>query len=78
MKKKIIALRRLEDTTMEVPIEGVTSVIPHKWSEKSLKMMRDKQFAAAGTLAAKREPKNPDEEAEDSCYWLDLQRRRPA
>ena len=68
----IIELRRLEDTTIEIPIEGITPVIPHKWSEKALRMMRDKQTAAAGSLANKREPKNIDEEAEDSCYWLDI------
>ncbi len=37
----IIQLRRLEEMTMEVPIIGVTPVIPHKWSEKSLKMMHN-------------------------------------
>lgn len=69
---KVIELRRLEDTMIEVPVEGVTPVIPHRWSEKALKQMRDKQMAEAGSLASRREPKNPDEEAEASCYWLDL------
>lgn len=67
---KIIRLRPLEERTLNVDIEGVTPVIPHRWSEKALKMMRDKQMASAGSLSTKKEPKNPDEEANDSCYWI--------
>ena len=69
---KVIKLRRIGEAIVEVPIEGTTPVIPHKWSEKALKLMREKQMAEAGSLSARREPKNPDEEAEQSCYWLDL------
>lgn len=69
---KIIRLRRIEEQTLEVRITGLTPTIPHKWSEKSLKMMRDKQMSEAGSLSTRREPKNPDEEAEQSCYWIDV------
>ena len=51
---------------------GVTPVIPHRWSEKSLRMMRDKQMSPDSTPRSRREPKNPAEEAHDSCYWLDV------
>lgn len=63
-------LDRIQDQLVEVPIIGITPVIPHKWSEKALRMMREKQMAGEGAVRAKREPKNPQEEAEQSCYWL--------
>lgn len=69
---KIIQLRRIEDVVYAVNIEGTTPVIPHRWSEKSLRMMRDKQMSASSTARARKEPKNPEEEARDSCYWLDV------
>lgn len=53
---------------IRVPIIGETPLIIHKWSEKSLKQMRDKQFGK--TVRAVREPKNPEEEAEQSTYWM--------
>lgn len=67
---KIIRLRRIEDEVLIVPITGTTPVIPHKWSEKSIRLMADKMQAEAGAPRAKRKPKKPDEEAHDSCYWL--------
>jgi hypothetical protein len=70
--QQLIELPRLEYQVIQLPIQGVTPVIPHCWTEKSLRLMRDKQMSEAGTLRKKREPKDPDEEAEQSCYWLDL------
>lgn len=67
-----IELRQLEYGRIIVPVTGVTPVIPHRWTEKSLKMMRDKQMSEAGTLGKRREPKNPDEEAEQATYWLPM------
>jgi hypothetical protein len=67
---KIVQLRRIEDLVLAADIEGVTPVIPHRWSEKSLRMMRDKQMSATSAPRARKEPKNPEEEAHDSCYWL--------
>jgi hypothetical protein len=69
---KIIQLRRIEDMVLEADIVGITPVIPHRWSEKSLRMMRDKQTSATSAPRARKEPKNPEEEARDSCYWLDV------
>lgn len=71
---KIVQLRRIEDVVLTADIEGITPVIPHRWSEKALRMMRDKQMSEAGTARARKEPKNPQQEAHDSCYWLDVKR----
>jgi hypothetical protein len=63
-------LERIQDQLIEVPIVGITPVIPHKWTEKALRMMREKQMGGQGATRSKREPKDPQEEAEQSCYWL--------
>lgn len=65
---KVIFLKPLLETHLEIPIIGVSPLIPHKWSEKSLQMMRDKQFGVPTSSA--RPPKNPEEEAHQSCYWI--------
>lgn len=62
-----IDLQRIEDAIAQVPIVGLTPVIPHKWSEKSLGMMRDKQFGKAKQKPA---PKDPLEEALAASYWI--------
>jgi hypothetical protein len=74
---KLIQLRRLSQAEVSIAIEGVTPVIPHRWSEKSLRLMRDKQFSVAGGARQRKEPKNPEEEAEQSCYWLDARHTKP-
>lgn len=63
-----IHLRRLEKVTSIVEIEGLTPLIPHKWSEKAKRMMLDKM---QGKANPKKEPKDPEKEAFDSAYWLD-------
>lgn len=62
-----IDLKPLRKEIIEVPIVGVTPVIPHKWSEKAKRMMRDKQ---TGKAIPKKEPKDPAQEAADATYWL--------
>lgn len=64
-----ISLRPLEQHTYEIPLVGVTPLIPHKWSEKALRMMREKQ--SGSTVKAKKDPKVPEEEAEAATYRLD-------
>jgi hypothetical protein len=64
---KQIVLQRIANQTIAVPIVGLTPVIPHKWAEKAVSMMRDKQY---GLPAQKRAPKNPDEDAEAAMYRL--------
>ena len=34
-----ITLSRLDDAIIEVPIVGLTALIPHRWSEKSRRVM---------------------------------------
>lgn len=64
---KMVNLHRIMNTELVVPIRGITPVIPHQWSEKAVGMMRDKQF---GLPQQKRQPKNPEEEAEAAMYRL--------
>lgn len=68
-KSGTLQLERLEDAEITIPIVGESPVIPHKWAEKALKQMREKQFGEG--VRQKREPKNPEEEAENATYWLD-------
>lgn len=55
---------------IQVPIEGVSPLIPHKWAEKSLRLMRDKQMNPT-SVRAKHDAKDPEAEAETSLYRLD-------
>ncbi len=68
--KGAVELAKIEDVTITVPIVGLTSVIPHKWSEKSLNMMRAKMTSEQGTTRDKREAKDPEAEAEAALYRL--------
>jgi hypothetical protein len=65
--KGTVALERIKDNTVTLPIIGLTPVIPHQWAEKAKRMMRDKQF---GLPQQKREAKNFEEEAEAAMYRL--------
>lgn len=73
-----IRLQPIKIAETEFKIVGLTPVIPHAWSEKSKRMMRDKQTGVKATARGAREPKNPEQEAMDSCYWMDEERTRPA
>ena len=75
---KISALRRIEDMVLIARIEGTTPVIPHKWSEKAIRQMAAKQQSEDATARQPRKPKNPEQEAIDSCYWIDGQGAIPA
>ena len=61
-----IVLNRLEKRVAVVKVVGVTPVIPHRWSEKSKRMMLDKQ---QGKAAEKKAPKDPAAEAHAATYW---------
>lgn len=67
--EKVASLKRLVEANVPVRIEGVTPLIPHKWSEKALNQLREKQFG--NKVRSAREPKNPEEDAQQSCYWVD-------
>lgn len=63
-----IQLEPLRLAQMHVPIVGVTPVIPHKWSEKAKRLMFESQQGVKVKKA--REAKVPEQEAEDSTYYL--------
>ncbi len=63
-----ITLSRLKQQTIEVPIVGVTPLIPHRWSEKAKRIMLEAQ---QGKARQKKEPKDPAAEAEAATYWMD-------
>lgn len=60
-----ISVERLKTATIFVQIEGVTPLIPHRWSEKARKMMLDAQTGKATT---KKPPKDPQADFEASLY----------
>lgn len=64
-----IQLRRLEQAEVPFQIEGLTPVIPHRFSEKARRMLREKH-TNPGAVRAKKEAKDPEQDAMDSCYWL--------
>lgn len=64
----VLRLRKLEDAVLRINIEGKTPLIPHKWSEKALRLMREKQFG--NKVREAKPPKNPEEDAHQSCYWF--------
>jgi hypothetical protein len=63
-----VVLKRLERVTVDVPIEGTSELITHRWSEKAKRMMLEAQMNR-GTRA-KKEPKNPEADYESSIYRL--------
>lgn len=64
-----ITLERITDEIVSIPVVGLTPVIPHKWAQKALNMMKDKQFGVT-PAPGKRAPKDPDEDAEAAMYRL--------
>lgn len=67
-----LSLGRIDETVVDIPIVGITPLIPHAWSQKARNMMAAKQ--ANPGLRAAREPKDEaaiEQERRDSCYWLD-------
>src|SRR5688500_4675029 len=63
-----IRLEPLEQATYRIPVVGLSPVIPHKWSEKALRMMRDSQSGSRVKKA--KDPKDPKAEAEGATYYL--------
>lgn len=66
--EKAVRLTRIERETVDVPIVGVSPLIPHRWSEKSKRLMREKQSGAKAR--PKLDPKDAKAEAEASLYRL--------
>lgn len=64
-----VELRRLDDITIDVPIKGITPVIPHKWSEKAKSMMPGHPKSAE-RVKERKGVRKPEEEAEACVYRL--------
>lgn len=64
-----IVIARHERRVIRVPIVGRTPYIPNKWSEKSLRMMREAQ-SGQGRVKKAREAKRPEEDAFQATYWI--------
>lgn len=63
-----VTLAPLNIATIEVPIEGTSPLIMHKWSEKAKTQMRDKQAKKA---AKPREARDPTGDYLATIYFLD-------
>ena len=68
-----IELRRLQDFVIEVPIVGISPVIPHRWSEKAKSMMPGHP-SSFEKVKEKKGVRNPEEEAEACLYRIDEER----
>ena len=63
-----IELTRLQDAILEVPIIGLTPVIPHRWSEKARRTMPGHPDGDA--IKKSKNKRNPTAEAEACLYTL--------
>lgn len=71
-----IVLTRLNDTEIEIEIVGQTPVIPHKWSEKSKRMMPG--HPERESVKATKEKREAEAEADACLYLLDNKPALPA
>lgn len=62
-----LELPRLEILRLRLSIVGTSPLLCHKWSEKAKKAMLDKQ---TGKAKVGKEPKNPEQDYQDSLYHL--------
>lgn len=65
-----IKLVRIQMVTIQVPIRGITPCIPHRWSEKSKRMMLEAMQTVGAKAKAPKAAKDPEREAHDACYWM--------
>jgi hypothetical protein len=63
-----IELTRLSEQELEIPIVGTAPVIPHKWSEKSIRMMPG--HPEKEKVKTKKEDRDPETEADACLYKL--------
>jgi len=64
-----IRLERIQRQIVDIDVVGVSPLIPHNWSEKARRMLREAQ---GGTIVKRaREPKIAEDEAEAALYRLE-------
>lgn len=75
-KKKVeqgtIQLTRLTDAIIEVPIKGITPLIPHNWSEKARRTMPGHPDAPDEKVPKGK--RQPEIEADGCLYYIDDER----
>ena len=76
VEAQTIELQRLQDAVIEIPIIGLTPVIPHKWSEKARRMMPGHPDGDA--VKKSKDKRKPKEEADACLYLLDGKPAIPA
>lgn len=64
----IVQLKPLNKQQLQIRIVGDTPLICHRWSEKAIKMILDKQAKKAKTA---KEVRNPEEEYRASLYHME-------
>lgn len=64
----VVKLPELKLCHLEIHVVGTSPLIVHKWSAKAIRQMLDKQLGKAKTG---KEPKNPEQDYEDSLYRTD-------
>jgi hypothetical protein len=71
-KETMIVLDKIDYRTIIVPIEGVTDLIVHRFSFKSMLEMLEKQMDEETKRTGKKPkiPKNPTFDYEETLYWL--------
>jgi len=67
VKDEAVTIPALETAKVVITIRGLTSLIVHRFSDKSRKQMEDAQ---QGAPRHKRAPKNPRQEFENSLYVI--------
>lgn len=64
----LVILEKIKREVVRINIEGVSPLIPHAWSEKAKRLMREAQSGVG--VKSKRDPKSPEDEAEAALYRL--------
>ncbi len=62
-----IELPKLDIRTLEITLVSDSGLICHRWSEKAIRIMLDKQM---GKASVGKEPKDPERDYQDSLYRL--------
>lgn len=64
---QVAELQRLQVEKANIQVKGLSPLIMHRWSEKARQEMLDKQMKKT----VKKQPKDPEQQYQDSVYKLD-------
>lgn len=65
-QESALTLQRIETRIIQIPIEGITPLIVHAWSEKARAMMANSE-----TVKRKKEPRDPEGDYQAARYLLE-------